>query len=227
MATSTFAQPACDTSEDCLEEPLLICLDNVCVECEVNEDCAEGLICTEENVCVEETPMVSVDIKPGSCQNPLNVRSRGVLPVAILGSEEFDIESINPESIGIPVEEGDPIKPIRYSYEDVGTPSEGEPCICDDTDEDELDDNSEGDGFIDLTLKFRTQELVEGLGLRDIESKTIIPIALTMETEDGVFAGEDCVKIINNFKWWDDLLKEIMKPKKPKKPKGPKNDDDE
>ena len=95
MTSSALAQPiVCEDDTECNEEPLLICLDNVCVECELNEDCAEGLICTEENVCVEESPMVSIDIKPGSCQSPLNVRSRGVLPVAILGTEGFDVESI-------------------------------------------------------------------------------------------------------------------------------------
>ncbi|MHC4648611.1 MAG: hypothetical protein ACYTBJ_24405, partial [Planctomycetota bacterium] len=41
------------------------------------------------------TPVqVAVDIKPGSCPNPLNLASRGVLPVAVLGSEDFDVSSI-------------------------------------------------------------------------------------------------------------------------------------
>ena len=38
---------------------------------------------------------VPVDIKPGSCPNPLNVKSRGILPAAILGSADFDIEQID------------------------------------------------------------------------------------------------------------------------------------
>src|SRR4030042_5245628 len=42
---------------------------------------------------------VAVDIKPGSCPNPMNVKSRGVLPVAILGTAEFDVTTIVPESI--------------------------------------------------------------------------------------------------------------------------------
>ena len=35
---------------------------------------------------------VPIDIKPQSCPNPLNVNSKGVLPVAILGTDTFDVE---------------------------------------------------------------------------------------------------------------------------------------
>ncbi|HUW20871.1 MAG TPA: PASTA domain-containing protein, partial [Sedimentisphaerales bacterium] len=34
---------------------------------------------------------VNFDIKPGSCPNPLNVGSRGVIPAAVLGAEDFDV----------------------------------------------------------------------------------------------------------------------------------------
>jgi hypothetical protein len=36
----------------------------------------------------ESEPSVYVDIKPGSCPNPLNTKSKGVLPVAILGTAQ-------------------------------------------------------------------------------------------------------------------------------------------
>lgn len=42
---------------------------------------------------------VPIDIKPQSCPNPINVKSRGVLPVAILGTAEFDVTTIDPASI--------------------------------------------------------------------------------------------------------------------------------
>ena len=42
---------------------------------------------------------VGIDIKPGSCPNPLNVKSKGVLPVAILGSEDVNVLEIVPTSI--------------------------------------------------------------------------------------------------------------------------------
>jgi len=39
---------------------------------------------------------VLVDIKPGSYPNPLNVKSKGVLPVAILGTTAFDVSDVCP-----------------------------------------------------------------------------------------------------------------------------------
>ena len=38
---------------------------------------------------------VFVDIKPGSCPNPLNTGSKGVLPVAIAGTVDFDVTVID------------------------------------------------------------------------------------------------------------------------------------
>ena len=38
---------------------------------------------------------VRIDIKPGSRQNPINVRARGVIPVAILTTSTMDGESVN------------------------------------------------------------------------------------------------------------------------------------
>ena len=214
MTSSAFAQIECtddlecDDGVDCNGKEL----------CDSENDCQPGdSQCEEGQVCDIETNKCvfvgSVDIKPGSCQSPLNVRSQGVLPVAILGTDEFEVETINPETIMITREGFDPLEPIRYSFEDVGAPSQGDPCVCEDPDGDELDEDSEGDGFIDLTLKFSVPELVEGLGLKDVESREIIPLAIMWESEDGTpIMGEDCVKIINKMKWWDDLLEKIKKP---------------
>jgi hypothetical protein len=42
---------------------------------------------------------VALDIKPQSWPNPLNVKGKGVFPVAILGIEDFDVSSIDTASI--------------------------------------------------------------------------------------------------------------------------------
>jgi hypothetical protein len=42
---------------------------------------------------------VPVDIKPGSCPNPINTKSKGVLPVTIAGTEDFDVTMIDPASV--------------------------------------------------------------------------------------------------------------------------------
>jgi uncharacterized repeat protein (TIGR01451 family) len=90
-----------------------------------------------------------IDIKPGSCPNPLNTKSKGVLPVAILGTEDFDVLEIDPASIRLESSAA----PIRSSYEDVATPiTDGEECDC-------TEDGP--DGYLDLMLKFENQEIVD------------------------------------------------------------------
>lgn len=42
---------------------------------------------------------VSIDIKPGSDPNCFNINGHGVIPVAILGNSDFDVTSINVESL--------------------------------------------------------------------------------------------------------------------------------
>ena len=58
-----------------------------------------GLIfsATIETVAAESTT-VALDIMPQSCPNPLNAKSKGVLPVAILGTRgtpDFDVSTID------------------------------------------------------------------------------------------------------------------------------------
>jgi len=38
---------------------------------------------------------INIDIKPGSSTNPINVKSNGVLPVAIIGSSDLDVNDID------------------------------------------------------------------------------------------------------------------------------------
>lgn len=42
---------------------------------------------------------VSIDIKPGSYPNCFNVNGHGVIPVAILGSNQFDVTTVDPMSL--------------------------------------------------------------------------------------------------------------------------------
>jgi len=42
-----------------------------------------------------KTIEVSIDIKPGSDPNSINTRSMGVVPVAILGSDTFDVTDVD------------------------------------------------------------------------------------------------------------------------------------
>lgn len=126
---------------------------------------------------------VDIDIKPGSCPNPLNVKDKGVLPVAVLGIKDFDVFNIDPASIRL---EG--VAPVRSSYEDVATPVSNKTDDCDCT--------TEGpDGYLDLLLKFDTQEIVAALG--GVYDGDVFLLILTGEDLAGTpIEGTDCVVII-------------------------------
>jgi hypothetical protein len=156
---------------------------------------------------------VYFDIKPTSCPNPLNVKMdrfentapegedidvllkpnpgikkpNAVLPVAILGTEEFDVATVDPATV---ILEG--VSPIRWSYEDVSTPvGEGaEECEC----------TTWGpDGYMDMTLKFRSSEIVAAIG--EVEDGDIIVLTIAgMLFDSTAFHGTDCVIIIDGGK---------------------------
>lgn len=137
---------------------------------------------------------VAIDVKPQSCPNPLNLKSKGIMPVAVLGREDFDVNAIDLASIRL---EG--VAPIRSSLEDVGAPpADGNECEC----------TEEGpDGFMDLTLKFKTQQIVEQLGsvLGDATYGTsadpnVLVLTLTGSLSDGrPIEGSDCVVLVGKI----------------------------
>jgi hypothetical protein len=52
-------------------------------------------------VTIEVVPFlpVAIDVRPGSDVNPVNLGAHGVLPVAILSTDDFDATTVNPSSI--------------------------------------------------------------------------------------------------------------------------------
>jgi len=132
---------------------------------------------------------VPIDIKPQSCPNPINIKSKGVLPVAILGTANFDVTTINPDMIVL-MREGTVgmVSPVRWDYEDVATPFEGELCDCH-----ELGP----DGYLDLTLKFDAPEVVSQLELADVPKKETVPLILmgVVRCCGMPIQGLDCVRV--------------------------------
>jgi len=120
---------------------------------------------------------VNVDIKPTSWPNPLNANGKGVLPVAILGTEDFDVTQIDPATILL---EG--VAPLRWALEDVATP--GDPLAG-------------PDGFMDLSLKFDTQEIVAALGDVNDGDEMVLHLMGNLKPEfDGAsIVGDDVVRI--------------------------------
>lgn len=125
----------------------------------------------------------AIDIKPQSCPNPFNTKNKGVLPVAILGTENFDVTTVDPATVLL---EG--VAPLRDSFEDVSRPvdPEADPCEC----------TTEGaDGYMDMTLKFDHQEIL--MALEPVSDREVRVLTLTGMTYDGMtIEGKDCVVII-------------------------------
>ncbi len=137
---------------------------------------------------------VPVDIQPTSCPNPLTMTRKGVIPVAILGTEDFDVTTIDPASVKLVG-----VEPLRWSLEDVATPFE--PVLGK---EDCMDCTTEGmDGRVDLSLKFDAEAIVQAIDDIFGEVEDCACLVLTLEAwivlEDGSqgapILGEDVVRI--------------------------------
>lgn len=124
---------------------------------------------------VRENP-IAIDIKPDSDSNPINLKSKGLLPVAILTTEDFSPLLVDDETIlfgdegALSATAGDPVTPTKIKEDDV-----------------------DGDGDLDLLLFFSVNALVE-CGAIDEESTSI---GLTAELLDGTpIIGSDSVRIV-------------------------------
>ncbi|MHC4129797.1 MAG: hypothetical protein ACYSUA_16850, partial [Planctomycetota bacterium] len=132
----------------------------------------------------------AVDIKPGSCPNSFNRKSRGKLPVAVLGTADFDVADIDVDTVEVSRADGvgGSVAPLRTGSGDVGTPFEGEPCDC---------HEMGGDGWDDLTLKFRSREVVAALELGTLMGGDFVELTVSGSLLDGTpFSGTDCIRLV-------------------------------
>lgn len=172
---------------------------NICVpeDAEDGEYCfdicavGDGVEYARQHVCITVKNEIEVpfDIKPTSCPNPINVKDKGVLSAAILGTADFDVSMIDPETVML---EG--VAPKRWSLEDVAAPFV--PYLGK---ADELDCSTEGpDGFTDLTFKFDAQSIIASFGdVFDREVRVLkLTGALKSEHDGTPIVGEDVVIIL-------------------------------
>lgn len=139
----------------------------------VRIDTTNGAVQNEGIVALEtaEFYKVLVDIKPCSFPNSINLKSKGVIPVAILSTPQFDATKVVPTSVrlaGVP--------PLKWSYENVS-------LEC-----------GHADGFRDLVLHFDTEKLAAA-----IAAMPSLParLELTGLTMSGVpIRGSDSVRFV-------------------------------
>jgi len=169
--------------------------------------CSIGGLLNGARIAIMGPMQVPVDVKPGSCPNPLNFKSKGVLPVAILGTDWLPVRMIDPRSITL-----FGISPLRWSREDVGTPVDSffchdNPCDTDCGEPGDCDKPCGGyecnelgpDGHLDLVLKFDTQKIVEQLNRSgQTQHRALVPLILEGKLYKGLcITGQDSVVILN------------------------------
>jgi hypothetical protein len=139
---------------------------------------------------------VPLDIRPGACPNPVNVRSRGKVPIAIVGTDSLDVTEIDTTSLVLRRADGvgGTVLPIVKrsgrigSIEDVATPFEGELCDCH-----ELG----GDGIDDLVIRFSTRQVARTLQLDGANRGDAIELTVSGYLSDGrEFTASDCITIV-------------------------------
>jgi len=111
---------------------------------------------------------VDIDIKPGSPTNTINVRSQGVIPVAILSGRRFDATTVNPGT-------------VKLARASVRLRGDGRAMAS-------FSDVNQ-DGLLDLLVHIEARDLV--LAPQDIEA------VLEAETYDGKrVRGSDSVRVL-------------------------------
>ncbi|MHC4065012.1 MAG: hypothetical protein ACYSUI_11000, partial [Planctomycetota bacterium] len=140
----------------------------------------------------------SLIVKQGACPAPLNRNSHGVLPVLLTGDLDFDVAEVDLSTVRLSRADcvGGAVAPNAgppgpgSRFKDLNHPYTGEaPCSC--------NEYQTPDGITDLSMKFRTDDLVEGLELNDLLPGAIVELVLTGTLLDGCgFMAGDCVRLI-------------------------------
>ena len=136
---------------------------------------------------------VTVDIKPGTCPNPLRVNfiGQGVFAVAIVGSEELDVLDVDVATVTL---QG--VAPVRSNEKDISTIG-AEVCGC---------TTLGPDGVLDLELKFKRAELLialqdSGVDYTLLDHRSQVPLTLNgflhEPNDDVAIQGSDCLTILN------------------------------
>lgn len=115
---------------------------------------------------------IDIDIKPDSELNKINLKSKGVIPVAVLTTDDFNASEVDPESVTFAGAE-----PVRSTLEDV-----------------------DEDGDLDMLFHFKTQELNLDENITkaaEATEATETTLTLTGKRTDVKIRGTDTVRIVS------------------------------
>lgn len=119
------------------------------------------------------TSEMTIDIKPGNEQNNINLNSKGVVPVAILTTDEFDAATVDPTTAQFAG-----AVPEHWSLEDI-----------------------DNDGDDDLMFHFRTQELNLDQDSTEATLTAQLTGQITAQVSSGtIVSGTDKVQIVSSKK---------------------------
>jgi hypothetical protein len=165
------------------------------IAAEVENSSAYGEGLQKDNIITGSALGVNVDILPGICPNSLNITGQGLLPIAVLGTNDFDVNIINPSTISLTrAGSAGKISAFRWHYGDIAAPFAHNidvPCQCQLTGP---------DGYTDLILEFDTYMMAKFLDL-PIAGETNIAINLTGNLQGSAsslgsqFEGSDCISV--------------------------------
>jgi hypothetical protein len=129
---------------------------------------------------------VAFDVQPGSCPNPIQLKRNGVIPTAILGTADLDVREIDVSTVTL---EG--VSPVNHAFSDVATPYRP---MVDKPLQSGACNSLKRDGFMDLTLKFNAQQVIQALG--NVSRGDVVRVKVKGKLKNGTdFEGEDIIII--------------------------------
>jgi hypothetical protein len=123
-------------------------------------------------------PEVEIDIKPGNDMNPINLKSKGVVPVAVLTTVQFDAQTIDRSTVQFAG-----ATPVRWTLEDV-----------------------DSDGDDDMLFHFKTQDLdltqdsAEAILTGRVKDQLTATGSINQMSSGAPVYGTDRVRIISSKK---------------------------
>jgi hypothetical protein len=157
-----------------------------------------------DNICMKDIGLM-VDIKPGSCPNAFNLKQKGLMPAAIMGSPLLDVAELDMNSVKLCLtdDEDNCISPVKVELLDAGIfCSECKDCNCISYDPVCVDEVCVYDDINDLALKFNSTDIVDLLGTEYTPGDFVEMIIKANYYESNIsdqpeLQGQDCIIIVN------------------------------